>query len=210
MQFLLTMLDVGGGTYEDLNEDLEARRSTDHLAASAGLVYLFDPIREASEGKSFAYLNGTLARLTRKALKDGRLEGPYLPQHISVCLTKFDDPEVFERARRGGWTDEGPHGTPVVPDPEGFFDWLAKDLHGGTMQQVGEALRASFHPSRIRFFATSSIGFGTSPAGGVDLGRFGNVDESDGTQQIIGPVRPHNVMEPVISLLVGLRKQGRA
>ncbi|MEU3461110.1 hypothetical protein ABZ721_14270 [Streptomyces sp. NPDC006733] len=208
VQFLLSLLDVSGDTYEDLNDNLAAKESIEHLADSSGLIYLFDPTREAADGRSFGYLNGTLARLSRKCLAEGRLDGPYLPHHISVCLTKFDDPEVFERARRGGWTDTGPNGTPVVPEAEQFFDWLAKDMHGGTMALVAEALRASFHPSRIRFFVTSSIGFGTSPAGAVDLHRFGNVDEVDGAQQIIGPVIPHNVMEPVISLLLGIRNRG--
>ncbi|MEV6653622.1 hypothetical protein [Streptomyces sp. NPDC051219] len=208
MDFELSVLDVPGGAYEDMHRHAEAERSTDHLARSAGLIYLFDPMREAVDGDSFAYLNGTLARLTRRCMDKQRLDGPYLPHHIAVCVTKFDDPEVFERARRGGWTELGPQGTPVVPDPEGFFDWLAADLHGSSMRLIGRAIRASFHPSRIHFFATSAVGFGTLPGGGVDLRHFGNVNQVDGRPQILGPISPHNVMDPVIALLLGIRKRG--
>lgn len=207
-EFELNLMDVSGNSYEDRHADVNAAESIAHLAGADGLVYLFDPTIEALSGESFAYLNGTLARLSRMCLAEDRLDGPYLPHRISVCLTKFDDPEVFERARRGGWAHDGPHGTPVVSNPEGFFDWLTEDLHGGTMRLVGEALRSHFRPDRIRFFVTSAIGFGTTPGGTVDLKQFGNIDDVEGVQQIIGPVRPYNVMEPVISLLLDGRRRG--
>lgn len=208
VQFLLSLLDVPGAFFDDLEEHPETGATIDHLSESAGLIYLFDPTREAANSTSFAFLNGTLARMSRKCLEEGRMDGPYLPHHISVCLTKFDDPEVFERARRGNWTDAGPDGVPTVHDAEGFFDWLAQDLHGSTMQLVGQALRASFHPERIRFFVTSAIGFASAPGGVVNLRQFGNVNQVEGEPQIIGPVVPHNVMEPVISLLLGIQKRG--
>ncbi|MEU5180715.1 hypothetical protein [Streptomyces longwoodensis] len=207
VDFELSLLDVPGMVYRDLSQDAGAEESIEHLATSSGLLYLFDPTTEAEKNESFAYLNGTLTRLARRCAD--RLEGPYLPHHISVCMTKFDDPEVFERARRGGWAHAGPEGTPVVTDASGFFDWLARDLHGSTMDLIGRALRNSFHPARIRFFATSAIGFGTTAGGEVDLRRFGNVDDEDGARRIIGPVRPYNVMEPVIALMNGLREGRR-
>ncbi|MDH2389281.1 hypothetical protein QCN29_10855 [Streptomyces sp. HNM0663] len=207
LEFEFSVLDAPGGHYEDLYQNVDGDRATAHLAASTGLIYLFDPMREAVDGDSFAYLNGTLARLTRRCMAAGTLDGPYLPHHIAVCVTKFDDPEVFERARRGNWTELGPQGTPVVPDPEGFFDWLAQDLHGSTMELIGRAIRSSFHPSRIHFFATSAIGFSTRPGGGVDLGRFGNVHQVGGEPQILGAINPHNVMDPVIALLLGIKKR---
>ncbi|GAB2464881.1 hypothetical protein [Streptomyces incanus] len=209
LEFELNVLDVPGGVYEDLRSDTLAARSVDHLARAQGLVYLFDPVREARDSDSFAFLNGTLTRITRLSMQENRLDGPYLPHHLAVCLTKFDDPEIFHRARRGGWTDLGPNGVPVVSDPAGFFDWLADDLHGSTMRLVGQTLRANFHPSRLHFFTSSAIGFGTMPGGSVDLRRFGNVNVVDGAERIVGPLSPYNVMEPLVALLLGMRNGGR-
>ncbi|PWI06444.1 hypothetical protein DIZ27_33680 [Streptomyces sp. NWU339] len=209
LEFELSVLDVPGGAYEDLRSDGIAARSIDHLARAQGLVYLFDPLREAQDSDSFAYLNGTLTRITRLCMQENRLDGPYLPHHLAVCLTKFDDPEVFDRARRGGWTDLGPNGVPVVSDPAGFFDWLADDLHGSTMRLVGQTLRANFHPARLHFFTTSAIGFGTMPGGSIDLRRFGNVNVVDGGYRIVGPLRPYNVMDPLVALLLGMRNGSR-
>ncbi|MEU9138385.1 hypothetical protein AB0D33_20895 [Streptomyces sp. NPDC048404] len=210
MEFDLSVLDVPGGAYEDLRGGAIATRSIEHLAQAQGLVYLFDPLREAQDSDSFAYLNGTLTRITRICMEENRLDGPYLPHHIAVCLTKFDDPEVFDRARRGGWTDLGRNGVPVVSDPAGFFDWLADDLHGSTMRLVGQTLRANFHPSRIHYFTTSAIGFGTMPGGSIDLKRFGNVNVVDGNYRIVGPLSPYNVMDPLVALLLGMRDGVRA
>ena len=209
LEFELSVLDVPGGVYKDLENNPHAARSIDHLAGAQGLVYLFDPVREAKDNDSFAFLNGTLTRITRLCMQENRLDGPYLPHHLAVCLTKFDDPDIFHRARRGGWTDLGPKGVPVVPDPAGFFDWLADDLHGSTMRLVGQTLRANFHPSRLHFFTSSAIGFGTMPGGSVDLQRFGNVNVVDGVERIVGPLSPYNVMEPLVSLLLGMRNGGR-
>jgi hypothetical protein len=163
-------------------------------------------------------MNRTLVELVGLAESRGQIRDGYLPQHISVCVTKFDDPLLFQQACRAGFVNSGDDGRPRVLDRharrffaalcEGTF-WEEADergVHGPKF--VRRMLEQHFHPDRTRFYVTSSIGFNLRPDGRFDPALYSMVrDEEDGPR-IIGPVEPINVLEPLVALHMGLRRRG--
>ena len=75
-------------------------------------------------------------------------------------------------------------------------------------------MKNSFHPSRIRYFVTSSIGFWHPPGWNGDTSTFdpeffANFNEiGDGKKRIKGPIHPINVLEPLIFLQQRLARAG--
>ena len=223
-RFLLNLIDVSGEAFShdpSAGQQLAANaKALDHLAASQGLLYLFDPIGEEELRNSVEYVNNTITKLSRRMLSEGRLIGQYLPQHVSVCITKFDHPEFFQQARRARLVNSGRDGMPRIldNDAETIFNlicdgnfWEFRDERSrASAQFIRNELTNRFHPDRIRYFVSSSIGFrrppGWDPAAGVGLDsgidpeNFANVHEVDGKLCIRGPISPINVLEPLISL----------
>lgn len=232
-RFLLDLIDVHGGAYrgdvrkptssgkESLDEgivDIEAAASAalDHLATAQGIIFLFDPIGERDNRNSAAYVRWTANELLERAAKNGRLPGRHLEQQVSVCITKFDHPELFYRAREMNLVTYGPDGMPRVRDEDAkqFFDELcfgkfwSDQFEAG--QESAEFVRSKinnlFRPDRVRYFVTSSIGFWMAPPTGdrtrpwFDPDHPSNYHERDGASSIKGAVRPINVLEPLISL----------
>ena len=109
-EFLLSMIDVSG---EVLSGRLQAGHAAtanakvlDHLAASQGLLYLFDPIGEEDRHHSHSaeYMSDTIIKLHGRMLRENRLIGGYLPQQLSVCMTKFDHPDSSSKRASQGWS----------------------------------------------------------------------------------------------------------
>lgn len=218
-RFVLDLIDVSGRAfaYQPEKESVSPNvvsDAIDHLAEAQGLIYLFDPISEKSNRDSSTYVNRTITELSQRFVNTGRV-GRYLPHYISVCVTKFDHPEVFQQARRRGWVNWGPDGMPRVSDEhaEKFFAalcagqfWGQRDERGdGSAQFIREQLKTSFHPGRIRYFVTSSIGFWRPPgwnaaASSFNPEDFANYHVKNGVASIKGPIQPINVLEPLISL----------
>jgi len=224
-KFLLNLIDVSGEAFSHTPESRNVpvnvvNRALGHLAASQGLIYLFDPIVEQELRHSVEYVNNTIVNLSARMLAEGRLIGKYVPQHLSVCITKFDHPEFFQQARWKRLVNSGPDGMPRVLDKDartlfnmicdGKF-WEYRDEQSlGSAQFIRDELTNRFHPDRIRYFVTSSIGFhrplGWDPVAGlgpefkIDPENFANVHEVDGKLRIRGPIAPINVLEPLISL----------
>jgi hypothetical protein len=222
-RFLLDLVDVNGAAFADdairtnAHQNI-ATRALDHLASAAGIIYLFDPISERQEGNSAHYVNGVLAELQRRYAALGHWRR-YLPQHVAVCITKFDDSEIFQRARLHGFVSDGPDGIPRVRDrdAEQFFDALCSGTFWGERDRTGRSsarfvqhqLRNAFDPRNIRYYVTSSIGFYQPPAwstsdtiAAFNPNDFVNYDEKmAGNRGIRGSVRPINVLEPLIGLM---------
>jgi len=222
--FRLNLVDFSGeafGYHPQKQAILEraANAALDNLASAQGLIYLFDPLSERDQRDSATYVERTLVELSRRMAMAGRLSGMYLPQQISVCITKFDHPEIFQQARRMNLIDEASDGTLRVLDcnAQRFFDmycsgrfWGGDERSYAGAQFVRDSLQCYFAPDRIRYFVSSSIGLrrwssenvgvsaGVARVNPEDFANFG-VDGS-GDFVIRGPIDPINVLEPLISL----------
>jgi len=89
-----------------------------------------------------------------------------------------------------------------------FWPGQRTDMHGGA-RWVRSQLRQYFRPDRIRYYAISSVGYkkplgpdpeNARPGFRFDPDDFSNVVERGGKPQILGPVEPVNVLEPLVDL----------
>jgi hypothetical protein len=179
----------------------------DQLSGCNGLVLLFDPTREWKEGDMFNYFQGTLLEIAQRRMQGRTESNGRLPHYVAVCVTKFDHPDVYRRAKRGGYRTFSPHDPylfPRVPNEfaEEFFVSLVKEADRGNAELVPNALRQFFLPDRIQYFVTSAIGFHLSKR----AARFQEQDsmnlapKAGGGHQIRGPIHPINVVEPLLWL----------
>lgn len=219
-QFVLDLIDVSGKAF-GYNPDAEsvppnvAQEALKHLSEARGLIYLFDPIGERDSRDSLDYVNRTIVELKELYARTGQV-GPHLPQHLSVCITKFDHPDVFKEARRNGFVNFGPDGMPRVLDQhaEAFFDLLCTGRFWSNRYEQGDRsarfvrneLRNAFDPRNIRYFVMSSIGFWKPPGWSAGSSEFNPEDFSNyrrvrgNEPSIRGAISPINVLEPLIQL----------
>ena len=210
----LDLVDVSGTTTSSRQDELIR-----HLARSRGIVYTFDPIREYSHGDAYERIFGVCNQLGRTMLDDPEFDGR-LPQHLAVCITKFDEIRVLETARRLTLvtTDpRDPYGFPRVHDDgaRDLFRRLCEVSAGRNGDMVITVLEQYFRPERIRYFVTSAIGFHTNAhSGKFDPDDPLNVLQGDRSPQITrirGAIHPINVVEPLLWLgeqLAGATSQG--
>jgi hypothetical protein len=216
----LDLIDSSGEFVDDKNFDSPGRNElVDRLRNSRGIVYVFDPIREASTGDAYEHTLGLCVELTRVLHGDPDFDGK-LPHHVAVCVTKFDELPVFTAAWRRrllAVDPDDPHGIPHVDDDDAraLFEALLEQSGSGTGKSVLNILEMYFDRQRIRYFVTSAVGFYIDPL----TGRFDPEDpqnllpDMDGEHQdrVRGAVRPINVFEPVLWLSeqVALRDEAR-
>lgn len=233
VEFELDVLDVPGGLYKhepglvgpvpgsgaddgfevgdaDTDPDME-ERLLDHLMECDGILYLFDPEQDRNNGDAFSYFHPVLQKLTTQVMERRTHHGSKLPHHVAVCVTKFDQPEIFQLARKGGYTVQTgvqPH-MPFVPNhlASVFFKSLCEDPATNT-DLVELGLRAHF--STIEYFVTSAVGFYTN-------GRRFQLYDSHNVERvgpgpeglrIRGGVHPINVFEPLLWLFDSIRDGG--
>jgi GTPase SAR1 family protein len=208
-EFDLELIDVSGEAFGYRPTDKHmpestVRRTLAHLAGSDGLVFLFDPITERDRPSVATYVERVLNNLSRRILNEGRMVDGYLPHHIAICVTKTDSAELVEQARRAGLVNTGPDGIDRVLNgqAEALFNaicapgfWANDDRHHGGAGYVRNQLRTYFHPKRTRYYAISAIG-------------HQNLATRDGVVKITGPIRPYNVLQPLVELHMQLRNQG--
>ncbi|CAJ58908.1 MULTISPECIES: hypothetical protein [Frankia] len=231
--FRITLLDVSGTMFrnqpeeavlgpssDDYVSDLFAQTPeagddvenlVDHLARADGMVYLFDPLREAGRGDSYQFLESMLGRVALRAEELSRLPDGKLPHYLAICVTKIDDPEVFRQAYDGGFVgiseDETLQPEIVDDDAADFFAELCRGGRAGSGVLVRGMLERYFHPDRIRYFATSSVGFYIGPSGYFRIQDFRNVEDGvGGVNRIRGRARPVNVLEPFLWLEDSIRR----
>jgi hypothetical protein len=214
-------LDLRDPSGEIFGLDRASDELVEHLVNSRGIIYLFDPVWEFAYGDSFDYLYGVLSRLAQRMLGSPDFADGRLPHHMAVCITKFDDIRMLETAeklRLVTYDSSDQFGFPRVSDGEApeLFRKLCEVSRSGNAELVFNYLQQYFHPERVRFYVTSSIGFHMNPAlGRFDPDDFQNLipDPADPKRLTIrGPVYPINVMEPVLWLgrqLSAQRERGR-
>lgn len=215
-RILLTVEDRPGGDYR---QALEAAVS--QLAEAEAVVYLYDPVSDARDrSETFAAFSSTLRALSSTMLAQGTLRPDgRLPQHLAVCVTKFDDPAIFDRACRGRWAtqDSGKPYLPRIADRYAydFFVDLCRAT-GGTGDEVRRLIESSFLPQRVRYYVTSSVGFNLDHNDEFDADDYANLDHEPASGQESGRVGsdlaaryrerlrsipvPVNVLEPLVDL----------
>jgi hypothetical protein len=178
-----------------------------NLARSAGILYMFDPIREFNEGDAYARTSSLLRELIGVLSSDKGFDGR-LPHHVAVCVTKLDDPRVYRTAeslKMLEWDQDHPQGFPMVHDSDArdLLHTLCKVGRNGTGEVVPRLLEKFFYPQRVRYFATSAVGFMVDKR----TRRFDPQDTENvyriasGKSLVRGPVNPVNVVEPVLWLI---------
>jgi hypothetical protein len=180
-----------------------------NLVSSSAIVFLYDPIREFDHGDAFDHTFGVLQRMSRQL---AGAPGERLPHYVAVCVTKFDEIRVLATAEKFGLIGYDPDlpGFPRVADEDAreLFAELCKIPHDGDADLVLNLLEQNFHPDRIKYFITSAIGFYIDPRTGTfDPDDYQNhlpdPDDHKNSQnqsRIRGPIRPINVVEPLLWL----------
>lgn len=192
-KFNLHVFDYPGG---DLLKADPQDPLWEQLATCDGLVYLFDPHKTDVTSDNFQCLSRSTSMIRRVLSKHpgALLSNGRLPHHLAVCVTKFDDDQVFTKLRQAGLVihDENKPGqAPYVKDVEKAFECFA-DIY------TIPSIRRSFKDDRVRFFLTSSIGFFRDENGKIDIERCCNVVQEPGGNRIRGLPIPHGVFEPLL------------
>lgn len=191
--------------------DPDRKKLVDEIVDSEGILFMFDPIREFEQGDAFSSTNGLLKQLMSAfAIKDPAAFTGRLPHWVAVCVTKFDEPRILETARRLGilrHDPRDPHDLPVVHnnDAKKLLTSLAMVSGSGDGEMIVNAINTHFYPERVQYFVTSAVGFYVDPqTKKFDIDDPQNlVKNSAGmakSAHIRGPVRPINIVEPVLWL----------
>lgn len=223
LELNLEIFDAPGGVFRN-NDSFQARRGSasllgldefgessedaivSNLSNSDGIVFFFDPLRERDRGDAFEYFERVVTTLEYRAKEEGRLDGQRLPQRLAVCVTKYDHPQVLDIARKGGYLTVASGDQfmfPRVADDraEEFFADLCKRSPTGGATLVHLAIRRHFHADRVRYFATSSVGFFLDHSKRFNADDCYNVIERSGEIWMLrGPINPINVLEPLLWL----------
>jgi hypothetical protein len=208
-EFDIELVDASGEVFgPDPRVSESVRKAAlDHLESSDGLVFLFDPITERDKPVVAQYAANVLNRLLLRAQETGRRDGRFLPYRVAVCITKTDDPELLLQARKAGLVFADSDGAERIPDSmaEQLFNEICAgrfwdkgdkdDLGTAGAQFVRDQLRVHFRPGRIRYYAVSAVGHQAR-------------NFQDGQQRLHGPIKPFNVLEPLVELHMQLT--GRA
>jgi TIR domain len=209
VQLDLSILDVGGEAFFDANMDMSfSNDMVDNLAACDGIIFFFDPEREAACGDAIEHFQKAVARLEQRLQISGGLDGSRLPHHLAVCVAKFDEPSVFDAAKEGGHLVMRPddrHMLPRVADEraEDFFKQLCRRSSTGSSSLLYHAIKRYFHPARTRYFAVSSVGFYLNPSMHFDIDDYYNLAPTPAHARrpmLRGDIYPINVLEPFIWL----------
>jgi hypothetical protein len=203
--FVLEVQDVAGEVYGRDEEHALRPRVLDQLSRSQGLVYLFDPLLDGRPAtRSLDYFYSMLNELNTRVRNAGTLHRNRLPHHVSVCVTKFDHPDVFRPAVEAGWVTQDSVGPqlPRVPAEHAarYFQWMCDEFRGSSARLVRDGLAAFFHPERISYYVSSAIGFRLNPQHVFDYRNYHNVENVDGVARIRTSPVPINVLEPLTDL----------
>ncbi|MGQ4389072.1 hypothetical protein [Streptomyces sp. SAS_270] len=201
-KFVLELQDAPGEAFR--TESPLHTRVVDQLADAQGLIYFFDPLGEASEtAQGLTHFLSTLTELSQRISSAGRQDRGRLPHQVSVCITKFDHPDIFRPAVEAGWvTQETAASLPSVPVhlAEGYFQWLCDDSRSTSARLVRDGLAAYFHPERVAYYATSAVGFRLNSQHVFDYRDYANVEFVGGAARLVTSPEPINVLEPLTDL----------
>ncbi|OAA29615.1 hypothetical protein UG55_1001120 [Frankia sp. EI5c] len=175
----------------------------DYLVSCDGIVLLVDPIREREDRDNLAYFDAMINRVFRRVHAAGGTQGGALPHHLSVCITKFDDPRVLGVALDAAQLAE----LAARPGPPRLDDKVASRYleqlcaSSPSAAYLRGTIDGLFQKDRVRYYATSSIGFHVGQDGRFSPADYANVVMTGGQARVRGMVRPMNVLEPIVSLV---------
>jgi hypothetical protein len=199
----LQIVDSSGELFSDHSVGRpDAQELADRMAASTGIVLFFDPLREADVGDAYSHFHSVAAQLEHRVeLVNGRL-----PHRLAVCIAKFDHPAVLAAATKGGHLvtdDADSFQFPRVADDraEGFFKELCLSSPRGLGGLFRDAIPRYFHPSRTRYFATSSAGFYLDASLRFNSNDCANAIRDGHGERLRGVPYPINVLEPLAWLV---------
>jgi hypothetical protein len=193
-------LDLGEGAPDAGPDPVDMM---DYLAGCDGLLLLIDPVRERRYGDAHEYFQGTLLRMAQRRV--ARMPaGAKLPHFVAVCITKFDDPEVYRFARMNGFRTYDENDEFLFPrvhsdDARSFFQELCR-TNESDADLIINGLTRYFRPERIRYFVTSAIGFYTKGGPFREDDHNNALEQADGSVKIRGRIHPINVLEPILWL----------
>lgn len=180
------------------------------LAHNRGIIYMFDPVREAEVGDAFDRTLVMCNQVTRTLVDDPQFDGK-LPHYLAVCITKFDEEDVFWLAQDWGFNSRDPSFPfdvrRVYDEVARSFLWrLGRESGGG--ERVIRILEQHFKPERIRYFVMSAVGFHASPTrDGFLLAQNVLRDTASHQARVRGTVHPINVAEPLLWLSEQLARE---
>lgn len=184
-----------------------------HLTDCQGFLLLFDPVQDEKAGDAFRYFNTMMAQIQARTLRAGRMLGAKLPHHVAVCITKFDDREVLCKAlspeELTGLKDVRPPLRIESSTAARYLNLLAQERPNGGARLVRDAIEAYVLPERLKYYATSSVGYWWGPNERFDPHDFTNVLDNGGASTIRSRIRPMNVLEPMVWLASHIRKAQR-
>ncbi|MGW1071208.1 hypothetical protein [Streptomyces sp. NPDC002537] len=214
VSFVLEVQDVAGEVYGRDDEHALRPRVLDQLARSQGLIYLFDPLLDGKPAtRSLDFFYSMLNELNTRVRDAGMLRRNRLPHHVSVCVTKFDHPDVFRPAVEAGWVTQDSVGSqlPRVPAEHAtrYFQWMCDEFRGSSARLVRDGLGTFFHPNHISYYVSSAIGFRLNPQHVFDYRNYHNVEIVEGDARICTSPVPINVLEPLTDLEHRIRSAAR-
>jgi hypothetical protein len=202
----------GGRTKHANRDDL-----IKNLMASRGVVFLFDPISEFEKGNAFSHTFGIISELAQRMIGSPDYVDGYLPHHVAICISKFDEVKILNSAQQLDLLTYDPddsYGFPRVDDDDAreFFEHLCRVSQSGSADLALNTIEQHFRPDRIKYFVTSAIGFYLDPAtDGFNPADYQNIltgledpptnPGGQGTAQrmrIRGAIHPINVIEPLL------------
>jgi hypothetical protein len=174
---------------ESLDKDDPADGLWEALASCDAFVFLYDP---TISKKNFYYLSSA-CEFIRMALRERQpLADERLPQYIAVCLSKFDNPDVFFTFAENGLVHYAPDDSSRMPCVRDEDARTAIALFNDAL--TVPFLEATFRPGQVRYFVTSAVGFLHSPEGYTRANADFSNDAGDKT--IRSDAVPMNVFEP--------------
>jgi hypothetical protein len=216
--FNINIQDAGGLEFEPLpqvssrlqlpgGDSAENENIASYLGRCQGLLMLIDPLRERTQGDAYKFFFGPLLRMAQEQPVPA---GDRMPHYVAVCVTKFDHPRVFGFARDNGYLsyrDDDPAFLPRVHPNEAerfmrhlFQDPQFQDPPSRDIELVIGGLRQYFYPDHVKYFISSAVGFDIDPSEPFDQDSYMNVSETTAGAEIVGAVRPINVVEPMVWL----------
>ncbi|MBO3751267.1 hypothetical protein J5X84_34780 [Streptosporangiaceae bacterium NEAU-GS5] len=200
----LEIFDPPGGTFAARSGYSTLADSVlDLLESVHGIVLFFDPVRERVVGDAHEYFLWMIHRLAERMQSRNLLARSRLPHRLAVCVSKCDEPEVLKYASHAGHLTTVYGKPPFIRDGQAkrFFEELCDSMPDDGARLVKQAIRAYFLPERVSYFATSSIGFYRAPGQAFTTDDSYNIIKDEAKAwRLRGPIRPINVVEPLLDL----------
>jgi hypothetical protein len=208
IRFDLSIADPSGEIYRADSHRQRAELVV-QLAHSDGIIFFFDPMREAVDGDAYENFQAAAARLEHEM---GAAGSSRLPHHVAVCIVKFDEPRVFSASLEAGYLvidSNDSYGFPKVADGRAadFFDELYRKFNPPGAPLLRHTIERYFRKDRIRYFTVSSVGFYLSESMRFNPDDYYNLiaKRSDnftipGDATLRGNIYPVNVLEPLLWL----------